>query len=342
MACRGLRAAALGGWFLVAALAQPRESQAIFHWFCPSPPAPAYANYNPCATTCTYMPQTCYRTAYVYAPVTAYRPVMAYDPCSGCPTTALRPVTTYALRPQMVPYTTYRPVYGAVAQFAPTTAYYAPAFAPSGCSSCGAANYPTSAAMFAVPVAAGGCTACGAGASYAAPATGMPSYSRVVPAGGSIADVAPSMAAPSRPATNGATLSSGDSVYLPGPIAAGAAADGGQSRGTSTGAPADARSRLAPPAKGRTFKDDGAADKEPRAAQADGEQPIPADEDDADASERNKTNNTLWPKRLFDPSDRTTSRPIRRTALHVPVAPEPASTMVDGKADFGGWRPATK
>ena len=61
--------------------------------------------------TCSYVPQTCYRTVYRRVPVTTCRPFTSCDPCTGCPVTAFRPVTTFASRPVLVPYTTYRVVY---------------------------------------------------------------------------------------------------------------------------------------------------------------------------------------------------------------------------------------
>src|ERR1700677_2371375 len=69
--------------------------------------------------TVNYMPYTAYRTVYTNMPVTTYQPAAACGPCGGA-TTVMRPVTTYALRPQLFPYTTYRPVY------APVVAAYAP------------------------------------------------------------------------------------------------------------------------------------------------------------------------------------------------------------------------
>ena len=71
--------------------------------------APAYSG---CATqSCSYVPQTCYRTVYRCVPATTCRAMTSCDPCTGCPVTTYRPVTTWAYRPQLVPYTTYRVVY---------------------------------------------------------------------------------------------------------------------------------------------------------------------------------------------------------------------------------------
>ncbi len=84
-----------------------------------------------CGQVVNYMPQTCYRTVYVNAPVVAYRPVTACDPCTGCPTTVMRPVTSFATQARLVPYMTYRPVVTAgYAPVVPACATCAPAAAP--------------------------------------------------------------------------------------------------------------------------------------------------------------------------------------------------------------------
>jgi len=81
---------------------------------------PAYAFYAPASSsacapcgvqTCRYVPQTCYRTVYQGVPVTTYRAVAGCDPCTGCPVTAYRPVTSWTYRARLIPYTTYRAVY---------------------------------------------------------------------------------------------------------------------------------------------------------------------------------------------------------------------------------------
>jgi hypothetical protein len=98
-----------------------------------------------------YAPQTCYRTVYVNTPVVAYQPVAACNPCTGCATTVMRPVTSYVMQPRMVAYTSYRPV--VTAGYAPacptcapaapvaTAAYYAPAVAPAAPAPCCGASY---------------------------------------------------------------------------------------------------------------------------------------------------------------------------------------------------------
>ncbi|MBI3839891.1 MAG: hypothetical protein HY288_18360 [Planctomycetia bacterium] len=101
--------------------------------------APYMASYAPAGygQVVNYVPQTSYRTIYMNAPVVAYSPVTACNPCGGA-TTVLRPVTSYAVQPRLVPYTTFRPVVvptvpacgcaapTAVAPVTATPAYYAP------------------------------------------------------------------------------------------------------------------------------------------------------------------------------------------------------------------------
>lgn len=125
------------------------------NWFrAPAPTttfyAPFTAAYAPagCGQVVNYMPQTCFRTVYVNTPVTTFRPEPACGPC-GTPTTVMRPVVSYVMRPQLVPYTTFRPVVTA----APVVAAYAPApvavpVAPAApCCGGGAAVAPAPLAM---------------------------------------------------------------------------------------------------------------------------------------------------------------------------------------------------
>lgn len=179
----------------LALVGQPGESQAFFHSWCGGcgsnttyrPYSVGYAGTacspcntgcntgcspcqtacSPCQQVCNYVPQTCYRTVYSQVPVTCYHPVTTCDPCTGCPRTCMRPVTTYVCRPQVVPFTTYRPVYSSMCSTSPcatgscgTTVSYAPgiSYAPaSGCSSCGTGS------SYLTP-------------SYAAPAASAPAY----------------------------------------------------------------------------------------------------------------------------------------------------------------------
>ena len=142
-----LVALSVGGAFL----ATPAESKAIFHWFgggccgggqtapvaATAYYAPTTAYYAPACNACApqvanYVPQTSYRTQYVNVPVTTLRPVVSSDPCTGCPVTVMRPVTSYVQQVQMVPYTSYRIVYSPVTSGCATTSYYAPAaYAPA-------------------------------------------------------------------------------------------------------------------------------------------------------------------------------------------------------------------
>jgi hypothetical protein len=110
---------------------------------------------TPCApaTVCNYMPQTCYRTECVNVPVTTYRCESACDPCTGCPTTVMRPVTSFVRQVRYVPYTTYRqvcntvaaPVVAAPAMVAPAAVAPATSLYPAAPS--GSCCTPTSAAM---------------------------------------------------------------------------------------------------------------------------------------------------------------------------------------------------
>ncbi len=65
------------------------------------------------STTCTYIPQTFYRTAYQTVPVTSCYPVVSRDPCTGCPCTVYQPVTSMVRQARLIPYTTYQAVYTA-------------------------------------------------------------------------------------------------------------------------------------------------------------------------------------------------------------------------------------
>lgn len=76
--------------------------------------APAYS--APACSSCVpqtvrYVPQTCYRTVYQRVPVTTCGSFTGCDPCTGCPVTYYRPVTTWSYQAAYVPYTTYRLVY---------------------------------------------------------------------------------------------------------------------------------------------------------------------------------------------------------------------------------------
>ncbi len=91
----------------------------------------------PCATqTCRYVPQTSYRTVYRRVPVTTCRTITGCDPCTGCPTTTYRPVTSWAFRRQLVPYTTYRLVYSNPCGTTGSAFGRVFGVSSSGCSSC--------------------------------------------------------------------------------------------------------------------------------------------------------------------------------------------------------------
>lgn len=127
--------------------------------------SPCGSSCSPCNTTvCNYMPQTCYRAECVNVPVTTYRCVSSCDPCTGCPTTAMVPTTSFVRQVRYAPYTTYRPVCSTVA--APVLA--APAVAPA------ASLYPAHAAP------AGGCCT-PASATLSAPTYAAPTTTYAVP-----------------------------------------------------------------------------------------------------------------------------------------------------------------
>ena len=115
----------------------------------PAYSAPAYG--APACGSCVpqtvrYVPQTSYRTVYRRAPVTTCGAFCGSDPCTGCPVTYYRPVTSWTVQAVSVPYTTYRLV-------------YTNACSPSvGCSSC------------ALPVSSVG-TTLGAGGACCTPST---------------------------------------------------------------------------------------------------------------------------------------------------------------------------
>ena len=93
--------------------------------------APVYS--APACTSCVpqtvrYVPQTSYRTVYRPVPVTSYAAQTCSDPCTGCPVTYYRPVTSWAYQAAYVPYTTYRLVYSNP---------YSPSVSYDPCLSCG-------------------------------------------------------------------------------------------------------------------------------------------------------------------------------------------------------------
>lgn len=176
------------------------------NWFsAPAPTTTFYAPYRAayapagCGQVVNYMPQTCFRTVYVNTPVTTFRPEPACGPC-GTPTTVMRPVVSYVMRPQLVPYTTYRPVVTAAPVVA--AAYYAPApmavpVAPAApCCGGGAAIAP---APLSVPTGA-----------VAMPAAPIPMPAQPMPAapmplgtpGASVPSLAPTPAYPAVPSAN--------------------------------------------------------------------------------------------------------------------------------------------
>ncbi len=86
----------------------------------------------------SYVPETCYRTEYQCVPQTCYRQICEIDPCTGCATPCMEPVTSYVQKPVNVPYTQYRAV---------TTTKYVQVQP-------GSPGYPAAAAAVAAPPAA--------------------------------------------------------------------------------------------------------------------------------------------------------------------------------------------
>lgn len=161
-----------------ASLLVPADAQAFFGCFQKRQNAAAslYGGTvcNPCGQqlVCNYVPQTCYRTQTVAVPVTTMRPVCGADPCTGCPTTVMRPVVTYQQQVQYVPYQSYRLQYSVAQPACPTatTSYYAPTLS-SGVAA-PAATYAAPTTTFAAPTT--GCSSCNSGVaatSYYAPTT---------------------------------------------------------------------------------------------------------------------------------------------------------------------------
>lgn len=171
-----------------ASMLVPADAQAFFGCFQKRQNAAA-ALYggtvcNPCGQqlVCNYVPQTCYRTQTVAVPVTTMKPVCGADPCTGCPTTVMRPVVTYQQQVQYVPYQSYRLQYSVAQPACPTatTSYYAPTLS-SGVAA-PATSYAAPTTTFAAP--ASGCSSCNSGVaatSYYAPTTAAPVVTNYAP-----------------------------------------------------------------------------------------------------------------------------------------------------------------
>jgi len=167
--------------FAAASMLVPADAQAFFGCFQKRQNAAA-ALYggtvcNPCGQqlVCNYVPQTCYRTQTVAVPVTTMKPSCGTDPCTGCPTTVMRPVVSYQQQVQYVPYQSYRLQYSVAQPACPTatTSYYAPTLS-SGVAA-PTATYAAPTTTYAAPAA--GCSSCNSGVattSYYAPAASYP------------------------------------------------------------------------------------------------------------------------------------------------------------------------
>jgi hypothetical protein len=224
---------AIGSALVALLVVSPSESQACFGWFrrdrcdpcatttyrplfggwfsgwrgnnncCAPACAPAC---NPCATqTCQYVPQTCFRTECVSVPVTTFRCCRTCDPCTGCPTTVMRPVTTMVQQVRRVPVTTYRLVAAPSCCATPSVSSFAPATS-SGCSTCGTAS-----AVIGVPTT----TVTPAPSSTLltpAPAFSPPASTTIVPSGSSNGS---STVVPSLPSTSNSIQTYEGSSYRP-------------------------------------------------------------------------------------------------------------------------------
>ena len=129
---------------------------------------------NPCAAVpqVNYVPETRYRWRYSRIERTEYQPVAAADPCTGCPVTTYRPVTTKSLLPWLhrEAYTTYKAVpYGG----ATPVSYMQPVtYSAGSCDPCGTTCNPCATGCSPCGTS---CGPCGVGSTMAAPALGSSS-----------------------------------------------------------------------------------------------------------------------------------------------------------------------
>ncbi|NIL98451.1 MAG: hypothetical protein GTO53_11215 [Planctomycetales bacterium] len=118
-------------------------------------------------TTCRLVPQICFRDEQVQVPVTTMRAFTTVDPCTGCSTTCMKPVTTMVCQTRRVPYTTYRQVCSTV-NVERTVCRQV-----MSCSSCAPAVVPTALPAVAAPAACPTCPA-GNGSAHVGPPTDQP------------------------------------------------------------------------------------------------------------------------------------------------------------------------
>lgn len=292
---RVVAACTVAGSLLVA----PSESQAIFHWF--------GGGCGSCGTTAN-RPYTA-----AYAPyVAAYPAAPACNTCSPCAQTCnYMPQTCYRTVYQQVPVTSYQPVAScdacgnSVTAMRPVITYQTQArLVPYTTYRPVYTAAPTCSTC--APVATG-CPTGGCGTSYVSP---------VSTSAGCSSCNTPSLSTP--------TYSTPSPSYSPAPS-------------TTLGTPGSTVPSLAPtPAPQATestspqptFRDDGGVtDPESRL------RPIPDTATPSEEPSNKKTNSTLTP-RLLD-SDRTTYRPLKRTANVIPVSAEE-------ELEADGWRAARR
>ncbi len=173
MMCRKLQFALAGmtAWTALVGTAGTAAGQCCTSLFRSAPAAPpvvatttfrpwvAYSAPVVAQQSVSYLPYTSYRTVYTQTPVTTYMPTTACNACGGA-TTVMQPVTSYTMRPSLVPFTSYRPVitaaYAAPACGCAAAVPAAPVMAPA------AVGVPY--AQYQVPAAPSGCSSCAGGA----------------------------------------------------------------------------------------------------------------------------------------------------------------------------------
>lgn len=321
------RTVAVASGLALALCFAPAEGRAdlLYGWF-----GPTYTTYRPifgsaCNTcqpqtacyapqTCNYVPQTCYRTVTVNVPVTTYQPVATCDPCSGCATTCLRPVTTFVAQCRQVPYLSFRPLFGFGCRPA-----CAPVCATGGCATggCGTVAY-----------GAGGCAtgACGVTASYAPAA---------------MAPAAPGCCAPAATATT---------TFMPAPGAASLALPQSSTvlPPATTGPPVSQPHEAAqqPPLQPipKTFEE-GPENNGKEGDKQEDEDKAPSDDGDEQAAPQGEGKNSSsglfrGTPVLRDPRDRTTLRTAPRWEVRPAVHFETVAPKAKKAIDADGWRPA--
>jgi len=354
MGVRQVRGAVTSLGAVLVLLSVPEQSYALFDWLCPpggayrgttvttyTPPftgrpmswAPRYSEppwrpamplvaaapgIAPAATTCCYVPTTFYRTEYRMVPTTTCQAVTYYEPCSGCPMVTYRPVTSWAYRPQLVPYNTYRIVYSAPATTcaaAPMASYgvvVPAAVSRPGCASCSGAA-PASTVISPTP-------------SSTSTVLPPPSLPGPLPITSQPATVAPWQGGTSRygaisPLNGSPSMSSGST---PGPSGQSSPGSGSSTSPSASPAPAAPDTRPGPI---KTFE---------KGTQPSTQERLKPTPDSNTGPEPGKM------PELGSPQGRTAQRPIVRPAVYVqPVSSRSqAGSPVPRRLDTSGWEAA--